>query len=503
LLTNGDFTVDADAIGEATDANVVMNPTGWTFTGTGTNYGLWNTSHRGGTGWYYGMADRNPVGGDISAFTTDMVAGDPNGVLSQTASATAVSGQTYYAMGYVMTYCPNSIGDGEWWGWNDTATMEIVIDNTVKATFSRRLSRDIWRALYGTYTAVPADAGKAVEIRFSYTNSFTKYYAKAGYMEVGYAYLGTSMPNEWPEKRSNRLTNGGFEDLSTLQTAIPAAYAALNNAADSNGAWFVTGMPTTSVLPSWIYEVPTGYSLDNQGGIFNSGFFASPIPSPGMNDIVVYGSGTMVYGQIVGALTSGTTYNLDMACGVLVEPQTWGVVTVTWPSPEPKLNIELWRIPAGVTDPAAIHTGITTLASGYVKIAGADVNSTGDIKRDNYKWQIVGTSYTATSSDTNVYVRIYGTNPITSGTTYPSFVFSDVYLSTQKRLVAGGSLLTNISSGVQYDTLGPYNTYQASLMNSYAADANGDSVVNFVDFAIMAENWLKPVFLDSTGATYN
>jgi hypothetical protein len=43
--------------------------------------------------------------------------------------------------------------------------------------------------------------------------------------------------------------------------------------------------------------------------------------------------------------------------------------------------------PAGVTDPATIHTGVTTSQAGYTKIAYADVASTGDIKREDYKWQ--------------------------------------------------------------------------------------------------------------------
>jgi hypothetical protein len=236
--------------------------------------------------------------------------------------------------------------------------------------------------------------------------------------------------------------------------------------------------------------------MDKQGGIWSSAYYGAPIPSPGLNDIVVYGSGTMVYGQIVGALTAGTTYNYDMACGVLIEPNTWGAKSVTWPNPAPTLHIELWRIPAGVTDPNVIHTGITTSQSGYVKIANADVVSTGDIKSTR-KWQVIGTSYTATSSDTNVYVRIYGTNPVTTGTSYPSFVFSDVYLSTQKRNVAsstpGNSLVLNVSSGTQYNALGAYNCYQASLMGftTPSIDLNCDCVMNFYDFAIMADEWLK------------
>lgn len=498
LLTNGDFSSDAAKVMSAFDVKVAGNPTGWTFTGSG-NYGVADTSKRGRLGWYYSMTNQHPVGGNVSAYTTDMFAGDPNGALEQTASAPAVAGQTYYAMGYVMTYDYTSNGDGDWYGWRDTATMDILIDGVVKQTVSRRLSRSIWRPIYASYTATSADAGKAIKIRFSYANTYTSSFTQSGTMYIGYAYLGTTKPNEWPEKRTNLLANGGFEDLSAVE-AYNSSYADALRASDNTGTWFVSGMP--NIFPNWIYEVPSDYDLNNQGGIRSSAYYASPVPSPGMNDIVAYGSGTMVYGQIVGALTAGTTYYLDTACGVLVEPQTWGTVSVTWPNPAPRLHIELWRIPSGVTDPAVIRTGITTNQSGYVKLAEANEIAAGDVKSIN-KWQIIGTSYTATSSDTNVYVRVYGTNPITSGTTYPHFVFSDVYLSTQKRLIAGGTLINNIASGVQYDLLGPYNCYQASLMGFTAPpeDLSGDCTVNLVDYALMADNWVKNWYTNITGTT--
>jgi hypothetical protein len=488
LLVNGDFSADIKQVLSPGDAKI-MNPTGWTFTGTG-NYGIWNTSQIGKTGWYFDWANKHPVGGNVSAFTTDMFDGDPDGVLEQTASEAAMEGQTYYAMGYVTTYAITSPEDlGEWYGWKDTATMEIAVDGVVKATFSRKLSRRIWRPIYGTYTATAADAGKPISIRFSYANTFTEEHTEAGNMLIGYAYLGTTIPAEWPEGRANLLTNGGFEDLSALDAAYPSIAESIRKS-DNWGGWFVSGVPSP---PGWIYEVPSGFDLANQGGVWASGYYAAPLPSPGLNDIVVYTSGALVLGQIVGALTPGTTYYLDTACGVLIEPQTWGYVSVVWPSPAPTLHIELWRIPTGVTDPAVIHTGVTTPLSGYVKIAGADVVSTGDIKRENNKWQTVGTSYTATAADTNVYVRVYGTNPVTTST-YPSFVFSDVYLSTQKRLVAGGSLINNISSGVGAEVLGPYNCYQAALMGyttPAAGDFNGDCRVNLDDLALLAGQWLE------------
>jgi hypothetical protein len=505
LLFNSDFTADLAQVLTPGDSTV-KNPAGWMFTGTG-NYGVRNTSKLGRTGWHYTQTMNNPVGGNVSAYMTDMVTApdfdmyvdDPNGVLEQTASATAVSGQTYYAMGYVMAGGDESgLESGEWRGWKDTATMEIAVDGVVKTTFSRKLSRGVWRALYGTYTAVPADAGKPISIRFSYANTYTHYYVQSGTMNVGYAYLGTTVPAEWPEKRGNLLTNGSFEDLSAVQsfdTAYGTTYYNSLTASDNAGAWFASGMPMTSIIPGWIYEVTGGYDLNNQGGIFSTGYYSAPIPSPGFNDIVIYGSGTMVYGQIVGALTAGATYYLDTACGVLIEPAVWGSATVTWPSPAPTLHVELWRIPAGVTDPAVIHTGVATSAAGYVKLAYADVVSTGDIKANNDKWQIIGTSYTATSADTNVYVRIYGTNAVTVSPDYhPSFVFSDAYLSTQKRLIAGGSLINSISAGVAADLMVPYDCYQAFLMGYTApavGDINGDCTVNLSDFALIASQWLE------------
>ncbi|MEN6306948.1 MAG: LamG domain-containing protein [Anaerohalosphaeraceae bacterium] len=508
LLANGDFSWDLNQVSEE-GLHKVMNPAGWTFTGTG-NYGICHLSQRGRTGYIYGMPHQNPVGVNVSAYTCDMVSApakdsyidDPNGVLEQSTSTVAVAGQTYYAMGYVMASGNES---GEWYGWKDTATMEIVVDNVIKATFSRPLSRSIWRALYGTYTADAADAGKPITIRFSYANTFTHYYVQSGTMYVGYAYLGTTIPNEWPEKRSNRLVNGGFEDLSIIQTALPELYTSLTTT-DGWGAWFTTGMPTTSLLPNWIYEVPSSYDLNNQGGIFSSAYYSSPIPSPGLNDIVVYGSGSMVYGQIIGTLTPGLTYNLDMACGVLIDPKLWGAYATTWPKPAPVLHIELWRIPAGVTNSAVIHTGVMTSQSGYVKIAEAFADATGDIKGASStstpkksNWQMIGTTYTATTADTNVYVRVYGTNAVAA--TCPSFVFSDVYLSTEKRQVQGGTLICDIAPGTPYDVLGPYDCYQGGLMgiNAPVEDLNGDCVVNMIDLAMIADNWLENWYTSITG----
>jgi hypothetical protein len=511
LLTNGDFSADTVAVGWIDDANKIMNPTGWSFNGTG-DYGLWRTAKRGGLNYANWTDVRTivPIGGDVSAFTTDMYPGDPCGVLSQTASAAAVSGQTYYAMSYVMTWAPGA--DGPWYGWKDTATMTISIDNVVKATFTRRLSMNKWRALYGTYTAVPADAGKPIEISFSYdntyssTNGYPEAYAQAGNMFIGYAYLGTTVPNEWPEKRSNLLTNGGFEDLSAIQSGLPSLYTSLTTS-DNSGAWFATGTPA-GAIPGWVYEVPSSYDMNNRGGIWASAFYGPPIPTPGLNDIAVYVNNDFILGQVVGALTTGTTYYLDAACGLSSSTYLLDVSDgngANWPSPAPRMRVELWRIPAGVTDGTVIYNAISGGNPSYVKVAEANVAATGDILGSNSgrgtpdsNWQIIGTSYTATSSDTSMYVRIRGSG----GASYrPEYAFSDVYLSTQKRMVAGGTQAANISSGAQYDLLGPYNSYHSALMGlcTLGADIDGNGVVNFVDYAIMAQNWVQNWFTNITG----
>ena len=193
LLTNGDFSADIASLGSGDDARVYMNPTGWTYAGTvAGNYGIQRVSKRGemNYSWLNTLtypAIATPLGGDVAAYLTNTEANDPCSVLSQTASATAVSGQTYYAMGYVMT--------DTWNGWKDAATMSITIGGVDKAVFTRVLSRNKWRPIYGTYTAVPADAGKSIQIKFSYTDlSFDP--NNLGDMLVGYAYLGTiSRPN--------------------------------------------------------------------------------------------------------------------------------------------------------------------------------------------------------------------------------------------------------------------------------------------------------------------
>ncbi|MGD1041440.1 MAG: LamG domain-containing protein [Sedimentisphaerales bacterium] len=492
LLTNGDFSADIASLGSGDDARVYMNPTGWTYAGTvAGNYGIQRVSKRGEMNFFWTFALTYPVvatplGGDVAAYLTNTEANDPCSVLSQTASATAVAGQTYYAMGYVMT--------NTWNGWKDIATMTISIGGVDKAVFTRVLSRNKWRPIYGTYTAVPADAGKSITIKFSYADlNFDP--NNLGDMLVGYAYLGTSMPTEWPEERPNLLTNGGFEDLSEVNALSPTLYHYLT-VADNYGNWFTSSIhPTT---PGWVYEVSSGFDFNNQGGLWGSGYYGSPLPTSGMHDITVYVDNNLILGQVVGSLTAGTTYYLDAACGIM----TTYYGSSNWPKPAPRLHVELWRIPAGITDGTVIYNAISGGNSNYVKVAEANVAATGNVLGPSgynaSKWMIIGTTYTATSSDTSMYVRIRGSG---GTSTTPEYAFSDVYLSTEKRKVPGGSITYDLSYGLQYDVLGPYDTYHAGVMGFYAADADGSGLVNFEDFAIMADYWLMSSFTDSTGAT--
>ncbi len=490
LLINGDFSADKALFDSSDDARVYMNPTGWTFTGTVTgNYGVQRVEKKGemNYSWLHSLtlpAVATPLGGYAAAYTTDVSASDPYGVLEQTASAAAVAGQTYYAMGYVMT--------DTWYGWKDTATMSIAVNGVDKASFVRKLSRNKWRAVYGTYTATSSDAGKPIKIKFAYDDVFDPNYTSPGNMLVGYAYLGTTIPNEWPEKRPNLLVNGGFEDLSVLDANIPdgiAAVAASIRKSDNWGAWLVSDVPCVT---GWVYEVPTGFNLDYTGGIWARAYYGPPLPTPGLNDVAYFVDNSLVLGQVVGPLTSGVTYYLDAACGVSTDAYS----TLDWPNPVPVLHVELWRIPVGVTNGTVIYDGISAGTTGYVKVAQASVSSTGNLTVGSSayltpasKWQIIGTPYTATASDTNMYVRIRGTGGMSST---PEYAFSDVYLSTQKRLVPGGPATFELSSGLQYDVLGPYDCYHATAMGytTPAVDFDGNCMTNLVDFAMLAKEWL-------------
>jgi hypothetical protein len=476
----------------------------------------------------YSAAVRTPLGGSVSVQLTDMYLNDPYGVLEQTASATAVSGQTYYAMGYVMTPGWSPTLD-DWRGWKDTATMNILVDGAVKATFERKLSRNVWRPLYGSYTAVAGDAGKPIKIQFSYADTFDPNATRFGRMLVGYTYLNTTMPEEWPEARDNKLVNGGFEDLSTIQSMIPALYTSLTTS-DNWGAWFVSGVPTP---PAWVYEVPSSYDLANKGGIWSSGMYGTPVPTPGLHDIAVYTSNSLKLGQVIGSLTPGTTYYMDMACGI---NNTNYLEDTTWPADHnyPAFHVELWRIPAGVTDGTTIYNAIAAHNSNYVKVAEAKAKSIGDIAGSNWgdfytlssKWQIIGTQYTATSADTHMYVRVYGIggkDVADDGITQidPQYAFSDVYLSTQKRIIPGGDFTFNLSGDMYADDYshikstdgynrsatnkfeigGPYDCYHAVSMgiNRVDGDVDGNCRINMVDYAATAEDWLKPLFNSITG----
>jgi len=490
LLTNADFYDAIATLPAADDAHLVGNPAGWTFSGTG-DYGIWRVAKRGQMN--YSTETYAPLGGSIAAYTTDMSVNDPYGVLEQTASQTAVAGQTYYAMAYVMGSHPVN----SWYSWKDTATMTIAVNGVDVATFTRKLSRNIWRPIYGTYTATSADAGKSITIRLSYANTHTAESANPGYMYVGYAYLGQTIPSEWPEKRSNLLANGGFENLSVLDTYAPDIANSIRNS-DNWGAWFVNGVPAPT---GWVYEVPAGYTLANKGGIWASGMYGTPLPSPGMTDVAIYTSNTLILGQVIGSLSAGTTYYLDMACGINSSQYT---NTVTWPTPAPVFHIELWRIPAGISDGTVIYNAIAAANPGYVKVAEAAVGATGNVagasttlKTPASEWQLIGTTYTATSADTNMYIRIRGTGGAAAN---PEYAFSDVYLSTEKRLVPGGTYTFNLSEGIPYDILGPYNCFHSKLMGlSSEADIDDNCIVNLGDFALLAENWLENWYTNISG----
>jgi hypothetical protein len=521
LLVNGDFNADLDLLpAEINDINIVaVSPTGWTITGSG-NYGIRHTEKTGVVN--FSQTITAPLGGSISVQLTDMYTDDPYGVLQQTTTATAVNGQTYYAMAYVMTPGWSASYD-DWRGWKDTATMNIVIDGTVKATFSRKLSRNVWRPLYGSYTATSTDAGKPITIQISYANTHTSEIAAAGYMLVGNAYLGSTTPEEWPEARENLLTNGGFEDLSNYEAVVPALVQSVRNS-DNWGAWFVDGVPAPL---GWVFEVPSGFSIANEAGIYASGMYGTPIPTEGMSDVSVYTTNDVKLGQVIGALDVNTTYYFDMACGI--NNQNY-ITDTNWPLTDanhlPAFHIELWRIPSGVTSGTTIYNAIAAGNPAYVKIADANTRSTGNIaggkwdpfRTPSSKWQIIGSQYTATSLDTNIYLRVYGidgadVNNAGTSAVNPQFAFSDVYVSTEKRLVPGGATSFNIAGGMlgddfshivashvqKYEVLGPYDCYHAVAMGTNQGDVNNDCQINFVDYAATAENWLQPLFSNISG----
>ena len=483
MLMNGDFFADLYALDStATESKLDIDPAGWAFAGSGGpgESGVFLVQKPGvdtvGVMNYTNYV-LTPLGGTVAAYTNE-----PNYVLEQTTVDTAVEDQTYYVMAYVMAKGWNS--------WKDFAIVSLEIDGVEVATFERALSRNRWRPVYGTYTATAADNGKPVTVKIAYDNRHTAESLNPEIMFIGYVYLGDTMPSEWPEGRDNLLGNGGFDEIDWLkETAFASVYDSLYNS-DNWGRWFPE-LSTVPAPPSWLFEVPVGFNDPNEGGIWASGLFGTPLPTPGMNDVCIYASNDLILGQIVTyGLSSGTTYYLDMACGVNSSEYD----TLSWPSPAPSMHLELWRIPVGIDDPETIHTGITTDQAGYTKIAEAFADATGNISGGGgagvvaSKWQMIGTTYTATATDTNVYIRVYGADGAAS---MPEFAFSDVYLSTEKRLVPGGDITFDIA-GMPYDVAGPYTCYHASLMGaeSMISDINGDCMVNLLDFVAIAEAWI-------------
>ncbi len=506
LLANGDFFADLPALNPtAAESKLDVNPAGWTWIAAGppdseTEKGVYLV-HQPGVDdigvMNYTQYVMTPLGGTVSAYTND-----PNYVLTQTTTATAIQGQTYYAMAYVMAK--------DWNSWKDFAILTLEIDGTEVAVFERALSRNRWRPVYGTYTATAADNGKPITVKIGYDNRHTDESFYPDIMFIGFVTLDTAMPADWPDGRENLLANGGFDEIDWMVgTPLESVYNSIYKS-DNWGAWFVDDVPAP---PGWIFEVPSGFNEADQGGIWASGLYGTPLPSPGMNDVCLYASEDLVLGQVVGPLQNGMTYYLDMACAVnssqYSDPNS--LLALDWPGPAPTLHLELWSIPAGITDGAAISAAIAGGNPNYVKLAEAAADATGNISGGNAivnpapasKWQLIGTAYTATAADTNVYVRVYGQGGAAS---MPEFAFSDVYLSAEKRLVPGGDITFDIDVEMDYETDGPYTCTHASFMGLDAPemDLDGNCIVNLSDFAIFAENWLRDWFDNISGVVpYN
>ncbi|MBN2212182.1 MAG: LamG domain-containing protein [Sedimentisphaerales bacterium] len=514
MLVNGDFYEDKYLVSGGDSLHPGLTPLGWSLTGVGGEYGL---ARVGDQGWM-NFTDYilTPLGGSV-AFYSD----DPNYILEQTTTENAVEGHTYYAMAYVMA--------ADWNSWKDFLIITLEINGVDVETFVRPMSRNRWRPVYGEYVATAADAGHAIKLKLSYANE-PIYTPTSGRYYIGYVYLDDAMPAEWPEERDNILVNGGFEDLDYLENSpiqeLQDLYETLSKS-DNFGAWFKDDFPAPT---NWVFEVDSSFNEQDEGGIISSGYHGSPLPTSGMNDISIYATEDLKLGQVIDSLTPSTTYYLDMACAVnsgSIEPGAYPVVggvpqlwsgvnrvgygegTVAWPNPAPTFHLELWRIPTGVTDGSVIYNAINSSNPDYVKIAEATASATGNLWVDygvttapKSKWQLVGTTYTAVAADAdpskNLYVRVYGVHE--SGTMpagfTPEFAFSDVYLSTQPRLVPGGSATYNIAAGMTYDVGGPYTCPHRVTMglDPVEGDINGDCIVSLEDYSIIAAEWLDYAF---------
>lgn len=202
MLVNGVFYSDFSLFSPSdNNAWLSVAPAGWVFTGAGDS-GIQKIGTRGVVN-YSGLAvEAMPLGGDVAAYIID------DAVLEQVVAETLAAGQTYYAMAYVMAK--------NWNSWKDDVIMSLEVGGIEVASFTRPLSRQTWRPVYGAYTATAADAGKQMTIKIAYENSHVAESANSEFMFIGYVYLGNSMPDEWPEGRDSVLVNGGFEDLTGL-----------------------------------------------------------------------------------------------------------------------------------------------------------------------------------------------------------------------------------------------------------------------------------------------
>ncbi|HAL44312.1 MAG: hypothetical protein A2Y12_15325 [Planctomycetes bacterium GWF2_42_9] len=451
MLVNSDFYADIDSVPSNADT-AAGSPTGWAFVPATTDTaaaGIFNVDRNGLVGLWYSYES---AGGSVAAYI------DVNTVMQQTiTSETIVNGQIYYLSATVG-------GTGGAYLGMIKATLEYVTNPTdaigtqiaeVNFVNPENLT---WRTITASYTGTAAAAGKYLRVKFSYGAPSLGGYVMTvdGYGVIGKASLSKTKPAVWP--RANLLTNGDFEDYSSLPMGT-------NNEDGWLDLFSYVGHYTMNSIPGWDASSNDDYYYGLQCMLW------APAGQPAKGRVAAWFTESIAQKVTSETITAGQTYYVDYIASINASGYDGG--WLEWPDDEPNMVVKVYWLAAGQSAPTGTEgTDWGLILSLQERLIGPIKGSyTYDVPFGN--WVSPSASFTATSAmaGKSFYVEAYCNN---ANTPYPTY--EEIFLSKEPRQA--------ISAYTCYE-------YQNKYGGNIATDFNGDCETDFGDIDVLADVWLE------------
>lgn len=461
LITNPDFYDDVNrASTEGRSGGGA--PVGWSFAPETNDLhiaGVQDVSRAGRIN-HASTNDYQPAGGDVAVYINHGTE------LRQTVSSEAIqSGETYY-LSAMLGGSP---------AYNGTGYLNVVkviweyVDNPANPTEVNEITPDepnlyvlpdntlAWRKFGTEWTAPPEADGKYFRVRVVYElppAPFDEYVVPTGYGMIGNISIDTTEPNDWP--RENLLTNGDFEDISSLPVGTPGDGAGWINLYDYINNY------VEDTIPGWDTS-----NVDNPSSIYGMQcMFWAPAPQPVRGRVSAYFDGEIAQ-KVTKETIQDANYYLDfVGC---IHSSDWATGwNGEWPDKDPNLVVEVYWTEGD--DLGDNHGLITTLKA---PVDGALVGG-GDYSIPFGSWINPSTNFTPgpEAIGNSFYVVAY-----TEGLyDVPSSTFEQICLSKEAPPVIEAYTCPDLR--VNYGT-------------DMSEDLNKDCVVNIVDLSILLEDWLK------------